>query len=137
MHVFYSIWKVDISHVTSVIAALFAITCLYLGFATWRADINPIRANADANIGRTIAYVLTLMGILGTVKGLMGQVSDLGTLNVADAAAVTSFLGIVVSSLSTALYATAAGIISSIGVTILTMNLEYAVDVNDEATQIT
>jgi len=130
--IFHVIYQVDSTKVTSIIAIVFAVTCIYLGFGTFRADTNPVRANADVNIGRTIAYVVTLLGILGTVLGLMYQVQALGNLNIADTDAVTRFIGVVGASLSTALYATAAGIISSIGITVQTMNLEYALDVSDE-----
>jgi hypothetical protein len=73
------IWKTDTTYMTSVIAAIFLATVLYVGFASWRYDrlwgkykstlAAPI-ANADIGLATKAAYIVTLFGLLGTVIGL-------------------------------------------------------------------
>ena len=126
--IFKEVWTADFTHVTAVIAGMFIISCLYLGFATWRADKNPIKANADANLGRHAIYLVTIVAILGTALGLMSQVAALSALNPNDVSGIAGFIGSIGSSLKTALYATCTGIIASNGITIMTANLEHALD---------
>jgi hypothetical protein len=133
---FQMIWNGDVTHVTSGIAVVFLASCLYLGFASWRFDASrdaPNRAAADSNIGRTSAFLVTLLGLLGTAIGLMFQVKALGSLDVSNPQAIVGFISSIGSSLSTALYATACGIVACIGITVMNSNLEYFIDLDAES----
>jgi hypothetical protein len=146
-----SIYAGDITHMTSVIAAVFVISCLYLGFGSWRfgckalvpfandawimehriaaAKVQLLRdANADVGIGRAAGFMVTLIGLLGTAIGLMVQVKAMGAVNVGDPASIVGFISTIGAALATALYATACGIVACLGITLLNANLEYFVD---------
>ncbi len=136
--VFQRVWVVDVTHLTSVIAAIFVAACGYLGVASWRYD-NPFQhpgtrfatAVADSNVGRAAAYIVTLIGLLGTAIGLMLQVQAMATIDLSNAQHALQFVVAVLSGLGTALYATACGIVGSIGITVLGSNLEYFMNRND------
>lgn len=126
-----AIWHADMTHMTSVIAILFVAACGYLGFASWRYDSNPdpvtkfATAIADSNMGRAAAYIVTLVGLLGTAIGLMYQVQAMASIDLSNPQHVLEFVGAIGAALSTALYATACGIVGSVGITMLGSNLEF------------
>lgn len=126
-----TIFKTDFTHMTSVIAIVFVITCVYLGFAAWRCESNIQRAIADVALGRTMAFIVTLIGLLGTAIGLMVQVKAMGSIDVSNIQNVLQFIATIGTALSTALYSTVCGILASIGITILNSNIEYVIDSND------
>lgn len=141
--VFQQVWSVDVTHLTSVIALIFLIACGYLGLASWRYDAAVIpssiktvtiekakatrfaQAIADTNIGRAAAYLVTLLGLLGTVIGLTIQVRAMASIDLSNAQHALQFVVAVLSGLGTALYATGCGIVASFGITVLGSNLEY------------
>lgn len=129
--VFQQIWAVDLSRMTSVIAGVFVLACGYLGFASWRYDANLDReeknnlAIADAELGRTAAYIVTLIGLLGTAIGLMFQVQAMAAIDLSNSGHILQFVATIGGALGTALYATACGIVASIGITMLGSNLEF------------
>jgi hypothetical protein len=93
-----SIWRTDVTYMTAVIGAIFVAAALYIGFASWRFDSNGAIANphnetganrqataiADSGLGRTASYVITLVGLLGTVIGLTLQMRSMATIDVAN-----------------------------------------------------
>ena len=123
--VFQQVWTVDVTHLTSVIAMMFIAACGYLGAASWRYD-NPwlkqdkrfAQAVADTNIGRAAAYLVTLLGLLGTVIGLTIQVRAMASIDLSNAQHALQFVVAVLSGLGTALYATGCGIVASFGITV-------------------
>lgn len=134
---FHNIWMIDISYMTSVIGAVFIATVAYLGFASWRLHQEQTQqmlhmrlnqAKADVGIGRAAAYIVTLIGLLGTAIGLMSQVKAITHLDITQASNISGFVSAVGSSLGTALYATCAGIVASIGILILVVIIEYYLD---------
>lgn len=133
-----AIWRADLTHMTSVIAVIFAASCGYLGFASWRYDANPdpvtrfATAIADSNIGRAAAYIVTLIGLLGTAIGLMYQVQAMSAIDLSNPQHVLEFVASIGAALSTALYATACGIVGSIGITVLGSNLEFFMHRDDK-----
>lgn len=128
--VIQSVYVGDSTHMTSVIAAVFTLTCLYQGFASWRLPqpLSYENASADVGIGRAAGFLVTLIGLLGTAIGLMWQVKAMGAVNVSDPASIVGFISTIGSALSTALYATASGIVACVGITVLNTNLEFFVD---------
>ena len=134
-NILQTIWHVDFTLMTSVIAAWFVGTCLFLGFATWRYNPRkPTRAYADVGIGKTSAFLATLLGLLGTAIGLTIQVRTMGHVDVSNPANILQFITAISEALGSALYATTSGIVAAFGITILTSNLEYFVDVDDSPT---
>lgn len=140
--VFQQVWTVDVTHLTSLIALVFVISCGYLGVASWRYDTPGTwvkkeerfaQAIADTNIGRAAAYLVTLLGLLGTVIGLTIQVRAMASIDLSNAQHALQFVVAVLSGLGTALYATGCGIVASFGITVLGSNLEYFMYKNDRA----
>jgi hypothetical protein len=117
---------------TSAIAGIFAMTMIYLGFASWRYRV-PTKvavANAAADIGLATkaSYIVTLFGLLGTVIGLQHQVSAMATVSPDN---IMPFLAQVSSALGTAFYATGCGIVASIGIIAMAANLEFFLERDD------
>ena len=136
--VFHQVWAVDVTHLTGVIAVMFIAACGYIGVASWRYDQphqNPetrfAQAIADTNIGRSAAYLVTLLGLLGTVIGLTIQVRAMASIDLSNAQHALQFVVAVLSGLGTALYATGCGIVASFGITMLGSNLEYFTQKDD------
>lgn len=125
-----TIWRTDATHMTSVIAVMFVISCLYLGFASWRfrEGAGVATAEADSGLGRVAAYVVTLIGLLGTAIGLMMQVKAMGAIDVSNPQNIVNFIATIGTALSTALYSTACGIIASVGITAMYANIDYFLD---------
>ena len=82
-------------------------------------------AIADSNMGRAAAYIVTLVGLLGTAIGLMYQVQAMASIDLSNPQHVLEFVGAIGAALGTALYATACGIVGSVGITMLGSNLEF------------
>jgi hypothetical protein len=123
------IWSSDVTHMTSLIGIVFVVTCLYLGFASFRYnDAWPQVAEADSGLARIASYVVTLMGLLGTVIGLTLQVRAMAGIDASNPATIVGFIASFGSSLSTALYSTACGIVASIGITGMYANIDYFLD---------
>lgn len=129
--VFAYIWHVDYSYMTSAIAAIFIWAVAFLGWASWNVEERPAYSNTITILGRTVAYIVTLVGLLGTVIGLMYQVNAFAHLNVQEPSSVIAFIGVVGPSLGSALLATACGIVASLGITTMNSNVEYFLDVNE------
>lgn len=133
-----AVWDADVTHITSVIAIVFVASCGYLGLTSWRHDnidntqlgsaLKVAEVSADTNFGRTMAFIVTLLGLLGTAIGLMFQAKAMGQLDVSNPQNIVGFIGTIGSALSTALYATASGIIACIGITLMNLNIEYFID---------
>lgn len=142
------IFHTDVTYMTSVIAVIFVIAVLYLGFASWRFDANGWRhdtlhsemvharmlrgidamAEADIGLAQKAAYIVTLFGLLGTVIGLQRQVGAMATVTPDN---LMPFLAQVSSALGTAFYATGTGIVASIGIIAMAANLEFFLDRNE------
>lgn len=120
------IFKTDTTYMTSVIAAIFMVAVLYLGYASWRFNrrLRPY-AEADIGVAAKASYAVTLFGLLGTVIGLQHQVQAMATVSPDN---LTPFLTTVSSALGTAFYATGCGIVASIGIIAMAANLEYFAD---------
>lgn len=106
------IWQSDLSHMTSVIAALFVGSALYLGWLAWR--LSPSTASAilaKAEYGHFIEEKFLRLGILGTVIGLSLQAKAL--------AAGTDGL----MPLATAMMCTATGVLASLLMSVLAFNI--------------
>lgn len=130
--VLQNVWTTDASHMSAIIGGVFVIVCSYMAFASFRLEQHDFkRAEADASLGRAAAFLVTLIGLLGTVLGLRSQVLAMGAVDVSNPQNILSFISAIGSALGTALYATASGIVAAIGITILTVNLEYFIDRND------
>ena len=129
-----SVWHVDFTHITSLIALLFTLSIGYVGYAThqWEINNDRVKANARALLMHSSVFVLTLLGLLGTIIGLMAQVRAMGSLDVSNPQNIVVFIATIGASLSTALYCTAVGIIASIGLIFANGNLEYFLDLKDE-----
>ena len=131
-NILQTMWHTDVTYMTSVIAAWFVATCLFLGYATWRYD--PKKSNvayADVGLGKTSAFLATLLGLLGTAIGLSIQVKTMGHVDLSNPANIVGFIGKISESLGSALYATISGIVAAYGITLLTTNLEYFADIDD------
>lgn len=131
--VLQTIWKTDVTYMTSVIAGLTVMVVGYLGIASWRLGNRWHRyqtssAVADANLGRIAAYVVTLFGLLGTVIGLQYQASAMATVSADNLA---QFLVQVSVGLKTAFYATQCGIVGSLAIIAVVANLDHFIDYND------
>lgn len=133
-----NVWASDASHMTVLISGVFILVCSYIGFASYRFDYGLIheawsikRADADASLGRVGAFLVTLLGLLGTVLGLRAQVSAMGAVDISNPQNILNFISAIGGALGTALYATATGIVAAIGITVLTTNLEYFIDRNE------
>ena len=126
--VIQTIFNADVTYMTSLIAALFTISCLFIGYATWNFEKNITKAIAGSTMARTAAYVVTLVGLLGTVIGLSIQVKALGSLDISNDQNITAFIGILGSSIGTAMFSTMCGIVAAIGITAMNSNLEYFID---------
>jgi len=142
-----AIWQTDVTYMTSVIGAVFVAAVLYIGFASWRYDHTQARwaqgspvaetqrtAGADSGLGRTASYVITLIGLLGTVIGLTLQMRSMATIDVGNVSSLVSAFKLISSSLGSAFYATGCGIVGSIGVIVMVANLDYFID-RDEIAQ--
>ena|ERR1700722_12665379 len=129
LHVFQFVWANDFTYISSIIAGIFVVMLLFIGKASWDVDSNPIKANALTVFVRSNAYIVTLLGLLGTAIGLMYQVENLSQINTADIANVVSFITKIGASIGTALLTTAAGIVAAIGMTYMNSNAEYFLDV--------
>ena len=137
-----TVWRTDVTLMTSAIAAAFVGTVLYMGWASWRYDNRRpgliskkghiASAIADTGIGRTASYVVTLMGLLGTVIGLSLQAQAMANINFADPNNLIAFIKVVAGALGSAFFATGAGIVGSIGIIIMTANLDYFIDHDGE-----
>jgi hypothetical protein len=134
-----AIWHGDSTHLTAVIGVVSLAAVIYLGFAAWEFDADgpwkdiryhsrTARAEAAATLGRTAAFLITLIGLLGTAIGLMLQVKAMASVDVNSSQSVLAFVSAIGGALGTALYATSCGIVGCIGITLLTSNIEYALD---------
>ena len=131
--VFHKVWNVDFTYMTSLIALTFISSQLYLGYATWKYDPNnTTQAYASVGVGRVAAFIVTLMGLLGTALGLMALANAIGGVDVANPSSILQSLKTELLSLSTALYATCTGIIACMGLTATNTNLEYFADRDDK-----
>lgn len=114
------IYANDLSHMTSVIAAIFLASAGWLGWQSWRAGEAPPRdvygrfvahAHEDAALGRLAEKLCVRTGLAGTVIGLSMQAKAL-------ASGAAGF-----GALATSLYPTVVGIVASSLVAILVHNL--------------
>lgn len=145
--VLQSIWHTDVTYMTSAIAAVFVAAVIYIGFASWRFDTKRLpqyplnwrtasfqaTAIADSGLGRTASYVVTLIGLLGTVIGLTLQMRSMATIDVGNINSLISAFKLISSSLGSAFYATGCGIVGSIGIIVMVSNLDYFIDRDEEA----
>jgi hypothetical protein len=124
------VWRGDASHISIVIAAIALAAVIHNGVATWRycrgRSLSAVLA--DLSVGHAVAHSVTLLGLLGTVIGLMVQLSALAVLS---PTAIGSHLAAVLSGMSTALFATGAGITACLLVTVVTINLEFFVTLEE------
>lgn len=133
-----AIWAGDVTHMSAVIGVVFVLTAAYLGHASWVFDaaeqqwgIVPeylCKTEAAIGLGRTASFIITLIGLLGTAIGLMFQVKAMASVDVASSQSVLAFVSAIGGALATALYATSCGIAGCIGITVLTANLEHALE---------
>ncbi len=118
-----TIWTNDVSMMTSVIAALFVGSVIWLGREAWRVDEPTAnhreRSNAQAFIfvpssdyGHLAERLCVMAGFVGTAIGLSLQARSL-------AGGATSF-----TALATSLFTTASGGTAAALIAIMTFNLE-------------
>lgn len=127
-----AIFHTDVTYMTSVIAAIFAATVVYLGLASWRfrpldyaapwESAKASRVSADIDLATKASYIVTLFGLLGTVIGLQHQVAAMASVTPDN---LMPFLATVSVALGTAFYATGCGIVASIGIIAMVANLEF------------
>lgn len=130
------VWDADMTHMTSVIAAMFVLAVGYMGFASWRYDRSSWKgrdavAYADVGLAHWAAAGVIYVGLIGTVIGLMWQLQALGHVDPANPASGATFLSVTVRSLSTAFYATGAGLVAALLIGAITQNLAYFLDRNE------
>ena len=128
-----TVWRTDVTFMTSTIAVAFVGTALYLGWASWRFDraVNRDRfqkAMADVGIGHNAADVVMRLGLLGTVIGLSLQAQAMAAINFDDPNNLIAFIKVVALALGSAFFATGCGIVGSIGINIMTANLNYFIE---------
>lgn len=114
------VWAGDLSHATSVIAALFVGSAAWLGWQSWKAD-GPLvwlehrrkpQSTADASYGHLAERLCVMLGLAGTTIGLSLQGKALMS-------GGASF-----GALSTSLFTTATGIVAAGLLAVLVFNLE-------------
>ena len=127
--VFGVVWENDASRMTSVIAAVFVGTAVWLGWQAWRADSTAstvedftgeaktylVSLGADASFGHLAERALPMLGLFGTVFGLSLQAKALS----GGAAAF--------GPLATSLYTTGAGVLCALIVAVMTYSLERGI----------
>ncbi len=125
------VYASDLSHMTTVIAALFLVTTVWLGWQAWWVDdialvlqqsVLPRRADAyqalgpgDASFGHLAERLSVMCGLAGTTIGLSLQGNAL-------MGGGASF-----GALSTSLFTTAGGIVSAALISIMVHNLENGI----------
>jgi len=125
---FTFIWLHDFTYMSSIIAIVFMAMIGFEGVATYHLNNRPKYANSITIFGRSMAYIVTLFGLLGTAMGLMYQVGALAHLDVSNTQTVLEVIKTIAASLSTALLTTVCGILASIGITAMNSNVEYFLD---------
>ncbi len=122
-----TIWREDLSMMTSVIAALFVGTAVRLGWQAWQCDsaswlwasaaLRGERAqlHIDAAFGHLAERLCVMAGLAGTTIGLSLQAKALMS-------GSASF-----GALSTSLFTTASGVTAAALIAVLTFNLENGI----------
>jgi hypothetical protein len=119
--VFQTIYASDLSHMTSVLAALFVGSAAWLGWQAWRVDASdtgydpPGGAQGAASFGHLAERLCVMAGLAGTTIGLSLQATALMS-------GAASF-----GALSTSLYTTASGVVAAALIAVLTHNLESGI----------
>jgi hypothetical protein len=124
--VFQTVYANDMSMMTSVIAALFLGTAIYLGRQAWRADDAPwyfapgmLAAHQpekpSSDFGHLAERLCVMAGFVGTAIGLSMQAKSL-------AGGATSF-----TALATSLFTTASGGTAAALIAIMTYSLEAGI----------
>ena len=115
------IFASDLSHVTSVIGALFVSSAIYLGWQAWRLGEPPRTTSGseltepDPSFGHLAERLCVACGIIGTGAGLALQGQALMS-------GAASF-----GALSTAIFTTICGVLGYVLTAILTYNLEVGI----------
>jgi hypothetical protein len=111
----------DLSHVTSVIGALFVSSAIYLGWQAWRLGEPPGMVppskwvEPDPSFGHLAERLCVAFGIIGTGAGLALQGKAL-------MGGAASF-----GALSTAIFTTICGVLAYVLTAVLTYNLEVGI----------
>ena len=115
-----TIWNVDITHITSIILALYIASNLSLGWLAWKAS-DPFFVRINRNILEKItdynwfmSEILLALGMFGTVIGLIHMLSGIDMGANKDSAAVASIVVNMIGSLGLALYTNVVGLLFSI-----------------------
>lgn len=125
--IIHKIWESDITYITSIIAAIFIITNLYLGklaiTSYYIKDKIKFRRNLETSW--FISEQLMALGMLGTVVGLvhMLAVNFVGSGN-----DMQLMLGDMWKAMGLALYTNAVGLIASITLKVQTYIVGHGVD---------
>lgn len=133
--VIQTVWESDTTRITSVIASLFLVTNLALGWLAWKAS-DPFFVSGHHHILKKItdyswfmSEMLMALGMFGTVIGLIHML-EMNTANdITDNNAIQGMLGGMWKAMGLALYANAVGLISSI---VLKFQV-YFIGIEDEA----
>jgi hypothetical protein len=137
--IFHTIWEQDITKLSFIILALFAVASIWCGSATWKISKalakNSIKADTLKSIeyaedsGWFISDILLTIGMIGTVCGfiimLMGGFSDV---DVADPSTIQSMLSKISGGMATALFTTLAGLITSVLLKVQYFNLTKGIE---------
>jgi hypothetical protein len=126
------VWENDLSKMTSVIAGLFVVTAVWLGWQAWLVDLLADRERLagyvprgarvvdvnfpDASFGHLAERLAVIFGFVGTAYGLSLQGHSLATNGAA------SF-----EALATSLYTTFTAGAAAAGIAILTYSLEHGI----------
>lgn len=129
-----TVWESDTTRLTSVIASLFLVTNLALGWLAWKAS-DPFFVCENHHVLKKItdyawfmSEMLMALGMFGTVIGLIHML-EMNTVNdIKDNNAIQGMLGGMWKAMGLALYANAVGLISSI---VLKFQV-YFIGVDDE-----
>lgn len=119
------IWHDDVTMITSVLAILYIITTLLIGYISYTKDFT----NKIVDACWFLSEQMLALGMLGTVVGFIYLLtSGITSASVTDPASLAALLANMSVGLGIALYTNATGILSSL----ITKALLYAVTYDDE-----
>ena len=121
------LWQEDKTKLSFVIAGLWAVTSLIIGFWHKKTDAEAISKNVK--IGWYLAETCLALGMIGTVAGFLLMLgAAFGNINVGDTASLQQALSDMAVGMSTALYTTLVGLVASLFLKSQLVNLEHYLD---------
>jgi len=104
----------DVTKLSFVIFALFAHSTLQVGISTYKRDKKQYYHESNLNIPRFMVRIMPIIGMIGTVFGLIMMSICLKGFDYQNVQAMQGVIGHVILGMSTALLTTAAGLVCSL-----------------------